>query len=288
MIVKGYDELNIHTNDTQSMYSFIKVEQTPEIEYFLYKKYFQQEVDTIIKKYCKDTPIAKFTSKSLFSGGELKTMKSADSIRLQNLENNIQQNKQVIFEYLLLDLTKDMVSQVSKRKQKYAFYLYTILQLKKATIRNLNQYVLAFVDTCVEYVNSFTKTSEIITNAYEFIEKNAHLLKYEDRTLFPHQKELFSICRPNDGSKPFTPKLILYTAPTGTGKTLSPIGLSNKNRIIFVCVARHIGLALAKAAISMEKKWHLHLVVRPHRIFAFIILQPSILQNIVNPVVFSK
>jgi hypothetical protein len=46
----------------------------------------------------------------------------------------------------------------------------------------------------------------------------------------------------------------LYTAPTGTGKTLSPIGLSNKNRIIFVCVARHIGLALAKAAISMEKK----------------------------------
>ena len=254
MIVKGYDDLNIHTNDTQSMYSFIKVEQTPEIEYFLYKKYFQEQVDTIIKKYCKDTPITKFTSKPLYSGGELKTMKSADSIRLQNLENNIQQNKQVIFEFLLLDLVKDMVSQVIKRKQKYAFYLYTILQLKKATIRNLNQYVVAFVDTCVEYVNSFTKTSEIITNAYEFIEKNAHLLKYEDRTLFPHQKELFSICRPNDGSKSFTPKLILYTAPTGTGKTLSPIGLSNKNRIIFVCVARHIGLALAKAAISMEKK----------------------------------
>jgi hypothetical protein len=252
MIVKGYDDLNIHTNDTQSMYSFIKVEQTPEIEYFLYKKHFQEQVDTIIKKYCKDTPISKFITKPLFSGGELKTMKSADSIRLQNLENNIQQNKQIIFEFLLLDLTKDMVSQVAKRKQKYAFYLYTILQLKKASIRNLNQYVVAFVDTCVEYVNSFTKTSEIISNAYEFIEKNSHLLKYEDRTLFPHQKELFSICRPFDGIN--NPKLILYTAPTGTGKTLSPIGLSNKNRIIFVCVARHIGLALAKAAISMEKK----------------------------------
>jgi hypothetical protein len=130
MIVKGYDDLNIHTNDTQSMYSFIKVEQTPEIEDFLYKKHFQEQVDTIIKKYCKDNPISKFTSKPLFSGGELKTMKSADSIRLQNLENNIQQNKQVIFEFLLLDLTKEMVSQVAKRKQKYAFYLYTILQLK--------------------------------------------------------------------------------------------------------------------------------------------------------------
>jgi hypothetical protein len=46
----------------------------------------------------------------------------------------------------------------------------------------------------------------------------------------------------------------LYTAPTGTGKTISPIGLSEHKRIIFVCVARHIGLALAKSAISVEKK----------------------------------
>jgi hypothetical protein len=43
-------------------------------------------------------------------------------------------------------------------------------------------------------------------------------------------------------------------APTGTGKTLSPIGLSQKHRIIFVCVARHVGLALAKSAISVGKR----------------------------------
>lgn len=43
-------------------------------------------------------------------------------------------------------------------------------------------------------------------------------------------------------------------APTGTGKTLSPIGLTRNFRVIFVCVARHVGLALAKAAISIEKK----------------------------------
>ena len=67
-------------------------------------------------------------------------------------------------------------------------------------------------------------------------------------TLYEHQKEIYTaIKQPN-------PKLIFYIAPTGTGKTLSPLGLSNGYRIIFVCVARHIGLALAKAAISMEKK----------------------------------
>tara|TARA_B110000971_G_C20028810_1_gene510283 strand:- start:51 stop:2012 length:1962 start_codon:yes stop_codon:yes gene_type:complete len=43
-------------------------------------------------------------------------------------------------------------------------------------------------------------------------------------------------------------------APTGTGKTLTPLGLSEKNKILFVCAARHVGLALAKSAISINKK----------------------------------
>jgi hypothetical protein len=43
-------------------------------------------------------------------------------------------------------------------------------------------------------------------------------------------------------------------APTGTGKTMTPIALSEQKKIIFVCAARHVGLALARAAISMKKK----------------------------------
>jgi hypothetical protein len=50
------------------------------------------------------------------------------------------------------------------------------------------------------------------------------------------------------------PKLVLYIAPTGTGKTLTPIGLSEHYRVIFVCAARHVGLALAKACISAKKR----------------------------------
>ena len=48
--------------------------------------------------------------------------------------------------------------------------------------------------------------------------------------------------------------MILYQAPTGTGKTLSPIGLSRKFKIIFVCAAKHVGLQLAKACISLDIK----------------------------------
>jgi hypothetical protein len=62
------------------------------------------------------------------------------------------------------------------------------------------------------------------------------------------EKEIYTI------TKDKTPKLILYMAPTGTGKTLTPLAISEKYRVIFVCAARHVGLALAKSAISIQKK----------------------------------
>jgi hypothetical protein len=90
--------------------------------------------------------------------------------------------------------------------------------------------------------------SVIIEHAFEFIERNNSLLKYGDLVLYEHQKEIFTaIKQPRQ-------KLILYMAPTGTGKTLTPIALSETKKIIFVCAARHVGLALARSAISMKKR----------------------------------
>jgi hypothetical protein len=251
MITRGFNDINIRFNESQSLFIHIKMDKTPEIEYFLYKKYFEEEILYILKKYAKDiTELSGFATAVKQPTGELRTMKSADSIRLQNLDNHIKINKAQIFEYLFIDLCKDMLKHISKRKQRFAFYLYTLIQLKKTSVPYMNQYVMIFVDTIIQYGNTITKTSEIITNAYDFIERNTYLLKYEDKALFNHQKELFTICK----NRKDVPKLVLYTAPTGTGKTLSPLGLSEGYRVIFVCVARHIGLALAKAAISIEKK----------------------------------
>ena len=254
MIIAGYTDVNVKYNETQSLNTYIKFDQTNEMDYFLYKKYFEPTMVKSITKYGNDTPLVTF--QSALNSGKLRKLKSGETIRLNNLDSKIQINRSLIYEFILIDLFVELVKQVKKRKQKYAFYLYTIIQLKKASITHINAYVMELLNYTIDYVNTFTKTGEIIENAYEFIEQNKYLLKYEDRTLFKHQRELFSICklgRTRDGGM-MTPRLILYTAPTGTGKTLSPIGLASNNRIIFVCVARHIGLALAKSAISMEKK----------------------------------
>ena len=252
LIVDGYTDVNARYNETQSLNNHIRFDSTNEMDYFLYKKYFEQLMTSVINKYADDTHLSEYECK--INSGKLKKLKSGETVKLNNLEKNIELNKPSIFEFLLIDLYTELIKQIRKKKKNYAFYLYTIIQLKKANITKINRYVIDLIDYTIEYVNSFTQLSNIITNAYEFIEQNKYLLKHEDRTLFKHQRELFTICKQNANSETKTPRLILYTAPTGTGKTLSPIGLATSNRIIFVCVARHIGLALAKSAITMEKK----------------------------------
>ena len=252
LIVDGYNDVNVRYNETQSLNNYIRFDSTNEMDYFLFKKYFDQPMTAVINKYASDTQLA--TYECTINSGKLKKLKSGESIRLNNLEQNIELNKPGIFEFLLIELYINLIKQINKKKKNYAFYLYTIIQLKKANITKINRYVMDLIDYTIEYVKSFTQLSNIITNAYEFIEQNKYLLKHEDRTLFKHQRDLFTICKQNANSETKTPRLILYTAPTGTGKTLSPIGLATSNRIIFVCVARHIGLALAKSAITMNKK----------------------------------
>jgi hypothetical protein len=219
-----------------------------------------------------------------------KPIKKADAIRIENMTANIVQNKGNIFEFTLLQLVepickmlqevlnhekqneskrneikeiKDKKQNESNRNEKkkkefvstYAYEaalsLYTLLQLRKSSITQLNQYVKKFVDECIEQAKKSVNIMDVIVNAETFIEKNRLLGKYADLTLFSHQKELFRLF--NQSYVP--PTLTLYIAPTGTGKTLSPLGLAQGDRVvIFVCSARHVGLSLARSAVSMQKR----------------------------------
>jgi hypothetical protein len=247
MIQDGFSNIQITKNKTQSLFTFLKVDQSIENEQFLYDKYFSPLIERTIRKY--NIGFSQNGHKVTTSLG-IKKIKSIDSLRIQNLETNLEANKKIIFEFIFLEFCHELCRLFSKGDTKYAYFLYTLIQFRKASITAINTHVLQFVNSAIEIVKEKTDLSAIIERAYIFIEKNPYLIEYEDKVLFSHQKELFQIFNQNQE----VPRLVLYIAPTGTGKTLSPIGLSQRYRIIFVCVARHIGLALAKSAISMEKK----------------------------------
>jgi len=275
VIMDGYDTVNIRYNENQSMLQILHINSNPEIEQYIFKEYFIKEIEQIVtnitninkkdKKDKKDrsaTPqlcitevvsaIQTWISANNQTLSSAKKIKKADMFRIQNMSENITNQRKLIFEFLLLEFCeKIFVSLSNQCNSCHGFYLYTLLQFKTNSIEQINSQVTKFVEFTIEYALQRTNIQEVFHQSPEFIERNPYLLKYQDISLFPHQKQLFSIVKSNQES---TPKLILYIAPTGTGKTLSPIGLSKKHKIIFVCVARHVGLALAKSAISMHKK----------------------------------
>jgi len=252
LIMNGYQNINMKINKTTSMFSFLKIDVSSDMHQFLYQKYFAAIVQKMLQKYGENMKWQSTVSVGK-SDTNIKKIRSIDQLRIDNLDANIQQNTSIIYEYVLLELCQYLCKYLAKNNNKFSLYLYTIIQLKKASIDNINSCVCQFVDELILFANNSTNLSHIIEHAYEFIERNPTLLEYADKELFSHQKELFSIFNKPINQLSNNPKFVLYIAPTGTGKTMSPLGLATNYRVIFVCVARHIGLALAKSAISMEK-----------------------------------
>lgn len=254
LIISGFNDVNVRHNDNKSLISYAKIEKSDNIESFFYTKFFKPVVTDIVKQIKNrlkpDNPILTFNVKDV----DVKKLKSADAIRVQNMNTYIENNRGGIIEFTFLDFTKQMLCGFYNKAGPHAMHLYSLIQLRNITVPNMNKHVMNFIDICVQTINRETSLSSILKNAYDFIEKNPNLFKYGDITLYDHQKRLFNVFnKPHGRYQEQKSNLVLYIAPTGTGKTLSPIGLVSNYRVIFVCAARHVGMALAKSAISAQK-----------------------------------
>ena len=240
LLIKGYSDVNLKNNKSLSILSYLKIENTPEMHAHLYELYFKEKINQQCKKF-KLT----FSPKTKTS----KKIKKADKIRIESSNKKIKDNSENIFEFVIIKTCVSIFKNYYDNKDRWMYYLYALNKLNSYSIYNLNTYLKEFVTFTLKKFNPEMDIGVLILNGKKFIEQNSYILKYEDQTLYNHQKEIFSIVKQNK-----SPKLILYTAPTGTGKTITPIGLSEGHRILFVCAARHVGLALAKASVSIQKK----------------------------------
>tara|TARA_Y100000389_G_C17464432_1_gene524340 strand:- start:1532 stop:3901 length:2370 start_codon:yes stop_codon:yes gene_type:complete len=236
LISKGYNDVEYTYNKSKSLLEFMKLSNESKLiekfHNYLYITYFKTKVDNLIKVYDFKIKIKVETHKI--------GLKKADIFRINNTNSKLSDNNSFIYEFILLEeCTKFLKSKKIK-------YYYTMSQLIKNHIYLLNTHVKEFInEILIQYENSVNKL-DLIKNAHKYIERNGVLSKYDDVKLYEHQKELFSTCKQKQS------KLILYQAPTGTGKTMSPIGLAQNHKLIFVCAAKHVGLQLARACISMH------------------------------------
>ena len=222
--------------------AYLKVRFSEEMDIYIYDKYLKPHIEKINKKYNSSiSSNDKYNLKKI-------TINKPDLIRFKNTDKNLEKDKTNIFEFILLDLMEKMYKNKNKNEKKWLFYIYTLNSLVYYNVNLINKILQSIIINIIKECNKEINIKQLITISQDVIEKNNYLLDYADIKLYEHQKQLFTYCKNKH------PKLILYIAPTGTGKTISPLGLSSKNKIIFVCAARHVGLALAKSAISMKKK----------------------------------
>ena len=255
LITAGFADVNISRNPTLSLIQYMKMPSTPQFDAYLYKQYFENPLGELCEKYgvSRETPLPK-KEKEL-------VLKKADLIRFENTHKHIEENKQTLFEYILLELVEKFLLGLKKgttakngknsgNGKDWMFYYYTLNKLLEYKVEGCNRELRGQLESLLAKTVVLNEEilRQMVYKADQLIEKNDYLLKYADETLYDHQKQLFTLCKQPD------PKLVLYIAPTGTGKTMSPLGLAEKYRVIFVCAARHVGLALAKAAISIHKK----------------------------------
>ena len=178
-----------------------------------------------------------------------KKLKSGEKIKIDNVTSELKKAGSKIYEYYLINIVEKVLKSLKKKDLKnFYLYYYCLSNLIDYKVSNVNPFVKMFVKFILDtYIDSINIKKNYL-NVCSLLENNTILPGYNDMKLYDHQKKLFTICKRDH------PKLILYTAPTGTGKTMSPLGLSENNKVIFVCAARHVGLALAKSAISIKKK----------------------------------
>ena len=217
-----------------SLYSFIKLNgNSNEIHCYLYEKYFEKKCKNIEKQNSIFTCNLKKSKKN--------KLKKCDLIRLKNFNKKIDKIKNEIIEYQILDIISNILKQ--EKKEDYVYILNYVINLK---MQNLNIYILNIAKNIITYYKTKFENYNYLKR-YMKIQKLQRIYQHHKPIeLYKHQKEVIQTCQ-REGSK-----LVLYQAPTGTGKTLTPLGIVKNKKVIFVCAAKHIGLQLAKSCISLE------------------------------------
>ena len=245
LITGGYHNVSIKYNKNKSLLTHLKIDYSEVMEDYLYNKFFAAFVERILKL----TPLHNFAP----AVNANPVLKKADMIRIE--KNDMAKFKwSEIYEHLLLTCVENILKNKGTKggsgsgSNNWRLHYFTLYKLMQNDVPRLNRHVVTIVRNILVAFEEDISMSAMVEKSVDYLEKNDLLLKHADSTLYEHQKQLFTLM--HDAG----PKLVLYIAPTGTGKTVSPVGISEAYKVIFVCAARHVGLALAKAAISIQKK----------------------------------
>uniref|UniRef100_A0A6C0FDY6 Uncharacterized protein n=1 Tax=viral metagenome TaxID=1070528 RepID=A0A6C0FDY6_9ZZZZ len=283
MIIDGYDDINIRRNSNQSMASYLRMTSISNIDDYIYKEYFEQtvsEIDSTLvcnvsTKKLKKVDLMRLNLNKVENLHKYGVFESKLLDLAKSIVTSAHKNKPFHVSYFTL---YKFITLTVPHVNKYVNdCVLSILQKYESKV-TLRQLVLD-APNVLEKNHELTSNQDITLYSHqkdifralrnpEYKDNSENYLRIkeimesytasddEDEDTFDGQQEEIEQATAAlvDLNTPKKSTLVLYSAPTGTGKTLTPLALTSNYRVIFVCAARHVGLALAKNAITMGRK----------------------------------
>ena len=144
LIVNGFSNVQLKVNNTNSIFTQLKIEYNDQIEEFLYANFFADKIKTLVQKY--NISFICFTSSRKKTGDEDKDqyqdnyyinvativkLKSSDQIRLSRLNTETISSNNNIYEFVLYNNLEKMLEYKEKNNDKWMYYCYTLNKLIK-------------------------------------------------------------------------------------------------------------------------------------------------------------
>lgn len=245
MVNDGYNNINIQQSNVLCLQEYLKIEM--DYSNFIFKEFLFDLWKKINKNdFLKINSFIKTSNESL---------NKKDKIRITNCLNKMNDGlKSKIIEYIIMEHIKNLCKIMQKNDnyiedKKYCFELYNINKLVSYYKEKINKFLLIIIDKLFENKINKLNYKLLLKNSAKNIEHN-EVHNYKPFELYKHQKDIYSIFKNNKDKS----KFVFYCAPTSSGKTLTPIGLCNDYKVIFMCASKHIGLSLAKSSYYLKKK----------------------------------
>ena len=289
LIVQGFHNVNIKYNKHQSLLSYLKIDCNDVMEDYLYTKYFSETIKRLSKEHNIEAINLSVKTNATIKKADIIRLEKNNKEKLnsaivfeyllvETIEKmlKLKTEKKVLWfnayftlhkisKCTIANLNRHIVAIVDLVLREFESLINLTEMIKKSVdLIEKNDVILKYADM---HLYEHQKQIFNLTQNQHFQERIDNLSKAKQ--LEKEMEKEFETAKRNNREPllsgedtlteltnpiPIVPKIILYIAPTGTGKTLSPLGVSENNRVIFVCAARHVGLALARAAISVNKK----------------------------------
>jgi hypothetical protein len=134
MIVNGSSNVNIRYNNNESLFTFLKIEYSKQMEDYIFNKYLSNRVKDMTRQYNATS----FIQTKVSSNPQIK---KADLIRInKNADTNLEKHK--LYEYVLLEHAEKTLKYRTKNINKMEFHYYTLYKLLRNGVKHINRHIL--------------------------------------------------------------------------------------------------------------------------------------------------